>query len=288
MTEERFRRARYFLISFAASFFMLSLLFLFLMTTISPGAAPETAGGPRSAEEEPYAPEAADALTVLLVGSTDNVAGTFLLAGFDPAGGAVNLAVFPAKTLVGEETLGEAYRYGGARYTKDVLAAYLGIPIDRYVRLERDSFIKAAAAVGTVEIDLAREVVLAEGDLEVVLRPGRQLLDGRKIADLLAREEPDEAARCALVLQLAAAAVDQRIDLANSVLVDKVFETVVNLVDTDISYGDYEQRKAAAAYLAGLEGAVAAPLGVEGSFSADGKTFSLTDTAIATLRRRFL
>lgn len=294
MTEDRGVRVRYFLISFSATFFLMSLLLLFLMTTVHPKPAVYLGEEVPLSEEEAYLPSPEDALTVLFFGSEtpEAEAGTFLLARFDPVRGGVSIAVFPPQTLLHangrEETLAEAYRYGGARYTQEALSAYLEVPIDRYVRLHLSGFITAAAAIGTVEFDLEEELVLTDGELSVTLLPGRQLLDGRKVAAIIRQREDGESVRCRRTAELACAVVNQRIDVADSVLVDRVFETVINLVDTDISYADFEQRKAAAQAMARQEGEIASFLPVEGAFSSEGEALALYDTTLTILRRRFL
>lgn len=294
MDKRKTLRLHYFLLSFSAAFFFISLMFLFLITTVHPDS-PQEVMQPAT-EEEPYIPDEGDALTVLLFGvdSADAVAGTYILARFDPVGRGVRVAVFPPQTLMAsgqrEETLSEAYRYGGARYTRDALAEHLNLPIHRYARISLSGFVTAAQAVGNVEFDLEEELVLSDGDFAVQLYPGRQLLDGRKVAALIrSRDYPGgEIQRCQMVARLTCAIVDQRIDVVNSVLLDKIFETIINLVDTDISYTDYEERKAPARMLAEGDRPLGVAVAVEGELSADGERFVLPDTTLAALGRQFL
>jgi len=293
--QEKSLRIQYFLLSFCAAFFLLSLMFLFLVTTVHPSSR-QDAAQPAALEEEPYLPAEEDALTVLIFGAdtSDAVAGTYLLARFDPVVQKVKVAVFPPQTVLiseqREETLSEAYRYGGARYTRDALAKHLNLPIHRYVRISLPNFITAAQAVGSVEFELEEELTLPDGDLSVQLNPGRQLLDGRKVAALIrSRDYPEgELQRCRMTAQLACAIVDQRIDVVNSILLDKIFETIINLVDTDISYADYEERKAAAKLMAESPRPLGTVVEVEGEFSADGERFVLLDTTLAALAQQFL
>ncbi len=283
-------RAQYFMLSFSASFFLLALLFLFLVTTVHPSAPATLAEAAARPPEAAYLPDAADALTVLFFGVEEGgaAADSYLLARFDPVRGQVSVAVLPPAALVGGETLEEAYRYGGARYTRDALREALGVPIDRTVRLTAGGFVAAAAAIGTVEVDLAREYTIADGPVEVILSPGRQLLDGKKLAALLRAPLPGgDEERCRLTAELACAVIDQRIDVANSVLVEEVFQTVVNLVDTDISYADFERRLEAARHMAGAEGPVAVRVSLDGDTDSLGR-LTLSDTSLAALARQFI
>lgn len=290
MREEKLDRIRYFMMSFAAAFFVLSLLFLFLMTTSSPAAHPPVAEETTAPADE-YYPAAEDCLTVLFYGVefSDSVAGTYLLARFDPVRQGVTVAVLPPATLLGEETLADCYRYGGAIYARDRLSAHLGITIDRYVRMDLSGFIQAAGVIGTVEFELEEELALEEGEMAFTLNAGPQLLDGRKAAAIIRhRQYPGgEAQRSEIITSLACAIIDQRIDVATSVLADKVFSSIINLIDTDISYADYEQRRRAAAWLAEKNSAIAYPLTLEGSDGEDG-AFLLYDTTLAQIAGRFV
>jgi hypothetical protein len=90
------------------------------------------------------------------------------------------------------------------------------------------------------------------------------------------------------VADLAAAAVNQRMDVALSAVVDNIFRTIVNLIDTDISYADYEDRKEAAIFLAKLGQDPGKALYVEGAYSEDGASYVLSDTFVAVLTQVFV
>lgn len=298
MTGEKSLKYRYFLLSFSVAFLVLSLMFFFLMNAVHPSTPPSLE---RKLEEaampsvESYIPTAADTLTVLFIGAParEASAGSYILARFDPVTGSVPIVAFPRQTLVegpsGAETLSDLYRYGGAEYVRGALAATLGVDIDRYARLSVDAFISAADTIGAVEFDLPYELVIGEPGMQVTLRRGKQLLDGKKVSEIIRCEtyEGGELTRCAVAGDLAAAIVDQRMDVALSTLADNIFERVINLIDTDISYPDYENRKMAAQFMARLEQKPAKPLPVGGSFSENKREFTLSDTFIAELRHSF-
>lgn len=237
-----------------------------------------------------YAPSAQDSLTVLFIGvETENSkSGTFLLARFDPAGGKVPIIVFPPQTSIKNndktEPIFEVYRYGGAEYTKNALAETLGIPIDRYVKMRLDSFIVAAAAIGTVEYDLMDSISVNHGGASVTLKRGLQLLDGQKVADIIGYDYPEgELYRCKVTAELAASIVNQRKDICLSTVIDNIFEKIINIINTDISYPDYYDRKNAAIFLAKMHPNPAQPIEVTGKWSEDGKDFILSDTFLAGL-----
>lgn len=296
MNQERRKTYRYFLLSFSIAFLVLSLLFFLLMNAVHPKEPDLTDTEPALGEASSYFPGREEALTVLFVGiGPDGTEGeTFILARFDPARGKVPIITLPPETAVRNneriETLAEVYRYGGADYSRRALAQTLNIDIDRYVRMDIPTFLVAAATVGTVEYNLPQEMVLDNGGaVSITMSPGKQLLDGQRIVEIFRYEkyEGGNLARCRNVSALTAEIVNQRMDIALSTVVDKVFEKLINLIDTDISYADYDDRKQAARFLARMGEDVAQPMEVNGSYNEDKTLYTLSDTFAALLTQTF-
>jgi anionic cell wall polymer biosynthesis LytR-Cps2A-Psr (LCP) family protein len=201
----------------------------------------------------------------------------------------VPVAAFPAATAVTNagktESLAEVYRYGGAAYARDALASALGAPIDRYVRMDSEVFEVCAAAVGAVEVELTVPVDFSRGGASQTLVEGRQLLDGARAAAVIGyRGYPEnELGRCRVTASLTAAIIDQRRDICASAVFGALFEKLVNIVSTDISYPDYYNRREAAEYMAKLPQSIARPLEVTGEYSEDGGLYYLSDTFLAML-----
>ena len=293
------RRRKYFAVSFISAFLVFWLVFLLLMsagqTSSPPGSAVGLASTPATAAAA-YQPREEDALTLLVFGTEHPgaVADTFLLLRFDPVAGQVGVAVFPPGTVLTHnesgETLAEAFRFGGALYTRTALEQTLNIPIDRHARITTQGFIAAAAAVGTVEFELYDALhIHTEGQL-ITLNPGVHLLDGRQAAELIRyRGHPGgEAGRIALITRLVCAVIDQRIDVVHSTLLEQIFATVINLVETDITYAYFERRVDGARLMASSGYPVALPIILQGAFCEDYTRFTLADTALAALSRVFL
>lgn len=291
MTEYSKIKYRYFLLSFSIAFFILALMLLFMISAVQPQIPESLLREPEETDVSAvYAPTSQDSLTVLFIGVENDAStsGTFLLARFDPVGGKVPIIVFPAQTAIRNadktETIAEVYRYGGAEYTKTALAETLGIPIDRYVKLRLDSFIAAAAVIGTVEYDLTDTITVGHGGASVTLKQGKQLLDGQKVADIIGYDYAEgEIYRCKVTADLAAVIVNQRKDICLTTVVDNVFEKIINLINTDISYTDYYNRKNAAKFLAQMCPEPAEPIDVAGRWDEGGEVFVLSDTFLASL-----
>lgn len=294
MNVRKKRKLRYFWLSFAMAFFVLSLSFYMLMNAVHP-KIPASLSQDVEVETEPYLPSREEGMSVLFVGvGADGMeAGTFLLARFDPMRGKVPLVVFPPETVVQRggksQTLAECFRYGGAGYTRDALGDTLGVTINRYVRMDERSFIVAAGIVGTVEFQLDQPMTLGQsGSMPITLSKGNQLMDGKTVAQIIGYEGyKDSLERCRVVSGLAETIINQRLDIALSTVVDQVFEKIINLIDTDISYPDYDNRKAAAQFLARLGQDPAVAIQVAGQYSTDQTTYHLTDTFAALMTQTF-
>ena len=286
---------RYFFLAFAAAFFVLTLSLFLLMNAVHPRTPPSLLADAALTQETAYLPEESEKLTVFFAGVSQDGsdAGTFLLIKFDPLSGTIPIIAFPPETTIFNagktQTLRECYQYAGAARTRDALAATLGITIDRYVRMDEHAFIIAANAVGTVEYELVSPVKLgASGGMPALLNRGIHLLDGQKAAGILRGENfTSSLERCENTARLAAAVVNQRMDIVLSTVVDKVFEKIINLIETDISYLDYDNRKQAAKFMAKLEKQPAVYLPVAGSFDKDNERFALSDTFIASVIQAF-
>jgi anionic cell wall polymer biosynthesis LytR-Cps2A-Psr (LCP) family protein len=290
LVSRRGLRARYFLLSFAAAFFLWSVLYLLLAASARPDTA-ATAVNPVADLEDPYRPGPGDALTVLFMGMPGlrDTPGAYLLARFDPAGGRVAIAALPPHMQVlhsgKPESLTEVYAYGGVLYTRELLAKSLGITIDRYVRLTPEGFLRCAEAIGSVEHFLPAPLRLERDGARLELDRGLQLLDGNKALLLLRHAYGSTEERLSAQASLAAALTEQRRDVILSTLAESIFGEVINRIDSDISYTDYLERKAAGDYFARLPGPVTKIIAMSGS-EQDG-LYQASDTFIAELRRYF-
>lgn len=237
-----------------------------------------------------------DGLTVLVMGIKDkkSVSNTYLLARFDPAKCRIPIVGLPPQTMVvkpqGDQTpitLSEAYRFGGAALAVQALENTLEIPIDRYIVVELDKFLEIAELIGPVQYQLGQNLDYQDHERVIRLSKGMQLVDGQKAADIATY--PDypggDAARAEITASLAAQFVNDRISLAASGTVESLFKAIVNHLDTNITYLDFEQRRTLAADMESLSPAL--PLYPEGGFDTDGEEYTLTESALKSIKAYF-
>ncbi|MCL2056690.1 MAG: LCP family protein [Oscillospiraceae bacterium] len=277
--------ARYFFLAFAVAFLGFSLMFLALANL---GFA-RPAAVPAPIQEDAYSPSPEDSITVLAMGTAEKggIPEIFMLVRVNPITGEVPFTVFPPQTMITNngrlEPLSEVYKYGGAQYTKEKLAEELGIAADRYIRVDRAGFITAADAVGSIEYTLAEDFTVWQLGAEMTLQAGMQLLDGRRLAAILTSAAGGDA-RAQRAGELIASFINQRIDIFKTVAADGVFEKIINIADSDITYLDYHIRKDAGEYLARLDYGIA--VYIRADFT-DESSFILADTFKAKIAERF-
>ncbi|HIX65943.1 MAG TPA: LCP family protein [Candidatus Anaerotruncus excrementipullorum] len=261
-----------FLLAFLGTLGVLGLGLAATVAAVGPLAGPAA----QPPEEAPWAwrPQAQDSLTLAVAGVSGGRAREVLLIRFNPQYGQIPLTLLPGGTAVETEegwaTLEALYAQGGGLLLKRGLAQGLGVAVDRYAVLEREQLIRLADAVGTVEYDIPFPVDYQRDGYAIRLPQGPRRLDGRELADLFGCPQfPDALARSRALGELVAQAVNQHLEAASQQFSPALFQLAVNLVDTDVSFADYELRCQAADYLSRQPGSPAVSLPPTGSWEGE-------------------
>ncbi len=284
-------RRRAFIMAFAVTFLLLALILMALVLYLYPKDA---FFKPRSSTITPtsiYIPKEEERLTLLLIGNdgTDAPPGSYMLLHFDPVSGKIPVVVLPPETLVKngnrEETLASVYRFGGSRLVKQAVADTLMIPIDRYARFDLATFSKLVELVGSVDYQVPQALSYKGDGMDIQLNAGLQHLSGDDIANIIRYPvyEGGESERCTKAADLVCSIINQRLNIALSTQIDDIFKTVVNMVDTDVAYIDYETRKDAAEMLTKLSIEPATPIPMEGKYNLDETAFTLSAGTMQTI-----
>lgn len=228
----------------------------------------------------------------LLLGcqNSSKAVSTTMLVKFSPLDKRIALAVIPAETMVEYggrfDSLSGLWKKQGGEKTAFALSAALGVPVDRYALVDTTGFITIADTVGRIEYDVKEPVELEGGGIAV--NQGVQPLDGRKIAAMLSyRSYPlGELKRLKLVEELSLAAIGQRLPSMTMPSVETLFNTAINLCDTNITYSDYHFRKGGIYYLTN-QSDVAQTVLVEGSYNQAGNTFLPSPQTLERMKAAF-
>ena len=261
-------RWRSFLLAFALAAVLLSLIMVGTVMAVQP-----TMPSNQPAQEQApvsFRPPASDTLTLAVIGTSGTTAREFLLIRFNPQYGQVPLSLLPAESIVSLDgkrmSLAQAYEQGGGPAVKGAMSERFGIAVDRYACIDQDSFLRLAERVGSVVFELPYEIAYERNGYSILIPAGERRLDGKDILDLFAypgfQEDPLEKSR--ILGQLVAAAVNQHLDAAGKDMSSSLFKLAVNLLDTDISYADYERRRDSADFVSKLDMDVAGALPADG------------------------
>lgn len=286
-------RLRLFIISFAVAFLLLSIVAMVVILRTYKSQQQSQLQGEGMATEN-YLPRQEDALTILVIGADDPPAQghTFILARFDPVAGRIPILTLSGDTALpyrgGITTLAETYSQVGARGVRESLASALAIPIDRYVRVDEDSFVRLVNYLGTVEYTLPTAIEYQEENLSLHLPAGRQLLGGQAVSAVVRHTgySGGELARVSATTNLACSMLNDKIALLAAEGSQELYNYVVGLVDTDITYADCEQRLAAARFLLSLTPQPASSVAVMGSSDDQGR-FTLSPASLSNIQEAF-
>lgn len=286
---ERKLAVRYFCFAFAGAFFLLSLMVMAAVLWSHPYQKPQLPQTNGSV----YLPAPEDAITALIVGipKEEQVPQTYMVVGFRPKQGQIPLVTLSGNTQVTyrgkPQTLQDVYSYGGVAAIKIALNESFGIMTDRYAQIPADGFVKIVNLIGVTGYRLDQTLKYTQGSITVTLGQGIQQIDGKKAYYLATYPDKSEMSRCHTVSSLAQDAINQHMDLIISPLAQRLFNSVINLMDTDITVYDYEERHRAAEFLSQLKPNPAVAVYPQAAFDNETKTYKLTEEGQQTIRRIF-
>jgi anionic cell wall polymer biosynthesis LytR-Cps2A-Psr (LCP) family protein len=218
---------------------------------------------------------------------------TYLLLGFLPDKGRIALCVLPPSTYLeygGQgSTLERLWQQGGLGYAQKGLAQYLGIPIDRRATVETADLEQLMSYGGLLDYDLPVDLNYTLHGRQIVMPRGRYQLDGRKAMDIISypaykggeRERSDRAAL--LISQI----ITHNLPAFLTDTGNRIQETALSILDTDLSAADCLQRSDALQFLARLELPATTTVFLEGSLSRDYTVYHLTDDCKARIREMY-
>ncbi|MEG2039066.1 MAG: LCP family protein [Oscillospiraceae bacterium] len=284
MNRDKQLSVKCFVLSFAAAFLVLSILTMLSTMAVHPLTPKETIAEQQN--EIPYLPRQEDCMTVLVIGTKETTAipQTYMLIGFNPVKGQIPILTLPGTTIIKQDgktkLLAEIYNYGGGNMVKKALSNTFDINIDNVAVINQDAFCRLVNLAGSVEYTVPYPLSYTRGDMQVDIADGRQLMDASRMMELITYKgyNGGEATRCSVTSDMATRAINQHLKLCLSNDIDTIFRTAVNLMQTDISYIDYEKRKKALTFMSELEDKPANNIPLSGEFDSKTNTFLLNQS----------
>lgn len=287
------KRWAYFLSSFTLTFLVLgaftSVMVIYLYTGLgdSGEASPEQVGA------SVYIPRESDDMTLLTVVESQENRGIFLLVRYNPSKGKIPVVSLPPQMLVesppSPKTLQELYDTQGITALRSGLEQLLGISIDRHCITSREGFLAIAEKFGPVEFTLEEELALSPQSGGVILGAGKQRLDGQTLLRLMEYQgyAQGEKERMEMISDLAAQAINQKLELLSGAQGESLFRAAVNQMKTDLSFVDYDARLSSARMMADLKAQPAQALPLEGRYNQAEDLFSLSEVTKNLIQDRF-
>ncbi len=198
---------------------------------------------------EYYTPTAEDSKTLMLIFDPEdsNSPVTFMVLRIDPEKTRYVCIPLASTSIIDYDgqilSLEEHYNNGGVIETKNSLESLLGVPIDRYMKMNGEGFQKICDILGGVQIYVPSDV----DDME----SGEQYLAAAQIQKLVTYRgyKNGEQQRMIMVSTIVSSMLNQVSGERIAAGLDNSFTTVINLVESDISLIDYSESSTALKYL---------------------------------------
>lgn len=269
-------KMRFFVLTFAISFFVLAMMGLIVVFTLNP--TEESQVSSEITTDSFYLPKESDNLSVLFIGysGAEKEPVCFVLARLDMLSGRIPVLLFPKETALSEDsdypTLAQAYQKGGPSAAVAALSKSYSVPIDRYVDVDSQGIIDSINRIGVAEYQLSENLSYNENGIFISLSAGRQLVDGQKFYDILRYPAypggPLE--QCREGANLISSYLNSRLTSLLSANSEALVTGLLGIVSTDISYVDFESRIAALSFLSKLSGDPAQPYLLTGAWNKAG------------------
>jgi len=135
-------------------------------------------------------------MNVLLLGvdasGRANRSDTIMVAHINPKTKKVFVISIPRDTMVvipgvRLDKINHAYAYGGPELACATTSGFLGVPIDKYIKINIDGLEKVVDRLGGITIDVTERMYYVDysQNLDIDLKPGRQRLNGKQAVGYL-------------------------------------------------------------------------------------------------------
>ena len=143
-----------------------------------------------------------------------------------------------------QQSMKGAYERGGGATAKSFVESFLGVPIDRYMKMDKATFLKTCDILGGVTYPVSVEISGLRSD------GSEQYLNGEQIETLVTYSLMDggEVQRAYTASSIIANMVNQSDGVRLADQFDNTFNTIINLCGingTDLTAKDYREHKVA-------------------------------------------
>ena len=205
-----------------------------------------------SAQEETILPTVKQNMTLILMGvdeRKDDVGRSDTLMFLNFSSDEVSLLSIPRDTRVyierqGYQKINAAYAYGGEKLTRQTVEDFLGVDVDRYIKINTHAFPKIIDEMGGIDIYVERDMQYEDpwdddGGLIINLRQGYQHLDGNEAVQFVRyRDSEGDAGRVRRQQAFMRALAEKVTDPSTLLRLPKILSVAFDAVETDLSMGE--------------------------------------------------
>lgn len=185
-------------------------------------------------------------------------------------------------------TLPNIYAAQGGEGVAQAVSDRCGIPIDGYVKFDRDSLTDLISSFGNVEYDVAKTLLVDDGTEVEPINSGRQMFTSDMIyryimfADFGEGESYRFNMICSLLIEL----VNQNVSYIDSSMLDMYAAEILNDAETNLTEDIYLSRKAAMLNTAKYGINPAEYYVPYGEYGDDG-SFTISENSVTTIRQKY-
>jgi len=180
-----------------------------------------------------------------LPGDTARRSDTMMVASISPENGTINLLSLPRDTKVnipgrkGYDKINHAYAYGGVQLAQRTVEQFLQIPINYYVVINWQAFIKVIDTLGGVDLYVEHDMNYQDpyAELDIDITKGYQHLDGKKAGQYVRfrSDELGDIGRVQRQQRFLKALAKETMQVSTIFKVPALVNTLDQYVETDMS-----------------------------------------------------
>lgn len=196
-------------------------------------------------------PDASNNLTVLFMLSNEKAANPlrYMIVSYQPAEEAVICIPIRSDTRgqVGYDlkTMDQFYSEGGVQSVLYAIEGAIGVKCDRYVKLDRESFISMTDAIGKVNINCAYDVMNPDGS--TLFETGDHSMNGNDLYVYLNYDNPayGEDYQSQVAASTAVSIINTNLRNLAATVIQSYYTKLINTADTNLTLEDYTKRQQA-------------------------------------------
>ncbi len=276
------QRTRFFLLAFCITFFVMAAVSMVVILKVTPPSLQQPQ------EETPrgaiYYPSQEENLTLLQVITREGQLQEALLIGFYPQAGEIPVLALPAETVLatpqGEMTAQDCYGAGQVQGLMAGIQQTLAITVDRYILSEEGTFAQLYNQFPPITYEVEAPVTIQEDGIQVEIPQGIQKVDGDQLMRLANYQDytGGEEERLQVLGELVVEEINQNLLTEDLEEADGTFKAIVNTLESDLVYGDFQIRKEALQFMAALSTAPARQLSLAGHYNQQEGNFYLDES----------